>query len=913
MLGLVQGLSVALLAMGLMLVYKASRFVNLAHAQLGIVAAAVLAKIVLDWGIGWWLAFAVAIAVGAVTGVLCDLLVFRRLVGRSRTTLLIASLGVSQLLLACTYFEWLGPDRVELSSRGYPIPFQASVRVDALVLRGHHLLVLVSVPCLALALALFFRHTLSGRAIRGIASNRDAAALAGIPIKRLATLTWLLAGAMSAFSAVLVAPSQPTFDTQALGPSLLLRALGAAAIGGFTNLPLAFGAGVGLGVLELVTLNRYRDPGLSELVVALAILAALLLRSRVVRPTRHGREPADASVARVIVPERLRGVWLVRHRRFVFGALAVAIALLLPSVSMFQSGDKQFVLTLSLTYALLGASIVLLTGWAGQVSLGHYALLGTGAFLAARLWNGGWSLPASVLVAGTAGAIAMVLIGIPSLRLSGLTTAVTSLAFAVVGPTWLFRQTWLVGDRGVLVPEARLPILGELHGQRAVFYTALAALVVVGVIVGSLRRSSVGRRVIAVRDNERAAATLGVSPAVTRVTVFALSGFVAATSGVLWLAAWRSIDVELVPAEQSAIALAVPVIGGLSSVAGAVAGAVAVIALPMLTSDWLKRVFSTDVQFQLFVSGMGLLGTQLRFPGGIVGALSGVWQRLLTWQAPRARAAPAAVVVPTADLRAVVARRAPRRPGGTSIPLRTEGVTVRYGGVVALDQVSIEVRPREVVGLIGANGAGKTTLLDVVSGIVPIERGRVVAFGRDLPPGRPSRRRAEGIARSHQDAALFAELTVRETVQLGLGARNPMHERRAAREADELLAALGLTPWSDARVSELSTGTRRLCDLAAQLATRPGLLLLDEPTAGIAQREAEAFGPLLRSIATALGCAILIVEHDMPLLMGLADRVYCLEAGALIAEGTPEAMRRNDAVIASYLGTSERAIMRSGR
>jgi ABC-type branched-subunit amino acid transport system ATPase component len=255
------------------------------------------------------------------------------------------------------------------------------------------------------------------------------------------------------------------------------------------------------------------------------------------------------------------------------------------------------------------------------------------------------------------------------------------------------------------------------------------------------------------------------------------------------------------------------------------------------------------------------------------------------------------------------------------------GVRVHFGGVVALDDPDITVRPGEIVGLIGANGAGKTTLMNVISGVIRPQSGSVCLFGDDVVDLPPDIRAAFGLSRSFQDATLFAGLTVTETLQVVIAQRHKVgivsamvaapwvrsSERRTRREADGIVGRFGLRPWGDIRISELSTGTRRVCELAAQVAAQPKVLLLDEPTAGVAQREAEAFGPLLRRIRDELDCAILIVEHDMPLLMGLCDRMYALETGVVIAEGTPDEIRQNPRVVASYLGTEESAITRSGK
>jgi ABC-type branched-subunit amino acid transport system ATPase component len=202
----------------------------------------------------------------------------------------------------------------------------------------------------------------------------------------------------------------------------------------------------------------------------------------------------------------------------------------------------------------------------------------------------------------------------------------------------------------------------------------------------------------------------------------------------------------------------------------------------------------------------------------------------------------------------------------------------------------------------------------------------VHVFGRDVTHLAPEYRAHFGLGRNYQDAQLFAGLTTRETLQVAssrdarVGVISAMvgapwvrfSERRSRERADEVIERLHLTGWADSLTSELSTGTRRICELAAQLAARPRLLLLDEPTAGVAQRDAEAFGPLLRRIRDELDCSVLIVEHDMPLLMGLCDRVYAMDLGRVIAVGSPEEIRSHPDVIASYLGTGEVAIARSG-
>ena len=258
--------------------------------------------------------------------------------------------------------------------------------------------------------------------------------------------------------------------------------------------------------------------------------------------------------------------------------------------------------------------------------------------------------------------------------------------------------------------------------------------------------------------------------------------------------------------------------------------------------------------------------------------------------------------------------------------LRARGISVSFGGLRALDRVSITVAPGEVVGVLGPNGAGKTTLLDCLSGFVP-SRGRVWVDGREVTGMVPHARAAAGLGRSFQDARLFHTMTVLDTLRVAseLRMRNAdvlstllslppsrVAERRALRAAVDMVGVMGLGAFRDKLIKELSTGTRRIVDLACILIQRPKVVLLDEPSSGIAQRETEALGPLLLDVRDRLGCAMVLIEHDMPLLLSVADRVYALETGHVIAAGKPGDVVRHPEVVRSYLGDDPAALRRSG-
>jgi len=270
----------------------------------------------------------------------------------------------------------------------------------------------------------------------------------------------------------------------------------------------------------------------------------------------------------------------------------------------------------------------------------------------------------------------------------------------------------------------------------------------------------------------------------------------------------------------------------------------------------------------------------------------------------------------------------PTRTNGSGEPvLQVEGLTKRFGGITAVNDVSFDLKPQEILGLIGPNGAGKTTIFDMLSGLLPIDGGRIRLAGIDITHWAPDRRAAAGLGRSFQDARIFPSLTVAENIAIGLERHLPDRDHLAAvlnlpamqqQEEDvaftveDLIELMGLGAFRDKFVSELSTGSRRIVDLAMAIAHDPMVLILDEPSSGIAQRETEALGPLLKRIQAEAGCAILIIEHDMPLINSVSDEIIALQLGSIICQGLPERVMKDPAVIASYLGGDLDVIERSG-
>jgi ABC-type branched-subunit amino acid transport system ATPase component/branched-subunit amino acid ABC-type transport system permease component len=966
-LGLQSGLTIGLLAVGLVLIYKANRFINLAHAQLGAVSALLVAKWVLDWHWNWWLAFAISIVVGVVTGVVVERCLIRpvRRRGGSSLPLLLMSIGASQLLLALCFIPALKPDPDK--AQAYPQPFQAAWSVGGVVLSGMDILTFVLVPAAVIALALFLRYARMGREIRAAANNIDAARLCGISVTRVSLVTWGIAGALSATAAVLSAPKQASLDVVALGPYLLMLSLGAAAFGAFVSLPWALGGGLVLGMVSRVVAARTSNEATAEVVTFLVILLVVAVRGKAIGAAFATGGAAAPERRPIRVPPSLKSARVVRYGPRLGGLLALAVAVVLPFVPGFNGDGDRFLLVIVIVYALVGMSLTVLLGWNGQVSLGQFAIVGIAAFASARLIPHGWTLPALMLMAAVLGGAVMAFVALPALRVAGFSLAVTTLGLAVVTPDWLLHQEWMAGSgsstggglsfapapvaRGLVVPASHLGL----------YFIALLVLVAVLFAGNALRSSGSGRLMIAVRDNQRAGNAFGIFAPTVRLSSMVLCGAISGIAGVLYADAYGYAAPTQFSAGISIALLAIPVIGGLGSMGGAIA-ATAFVYLPvMFLGPVLLPSFERlglGLGFQLALSAFGIIYMILKFPTGLAGGVQGAWQGILDRLAATRDLRPATVPAPALDDEPVAqavahqttgsaattrpGRRAAVRSGGRwsrrvesfsavveadrSVPLRVEGVTWRAGGVTILDDATIHVGRGEIVGLIGPNGAGKTSLMNVVSGVIFADEGTVRLFGRPVVDLPADFRASFGAARSFQDASLFQGLTVTETLQVALNSKYRVSsgaslvrapwardaEEQSRYEAVRILDRFGLSPWADTLTSDLSTGTRRICDLAAQVAVRPRLLLLDEPTGGVSQHDAEAFSPLLRRIRDELDCSILIVEHDMPLLMSLCDRVYAMETGRVIAEGTPGEVREHPEVIASYLGSNEVAIKRSG-
>jgi ABC-type branched-subunit amino acid transport system ATPase component/ABC-type branched-subunit amino acid transport system permease subunit len=918
--GAVAGLVYGLIGMGIVLIDRSTKVINFAVGSMGLPGAMLVAITGIQYDVPYPLALAAGLVCGTAFGTVAELIVVRRLFSAPRVILLVATIGLSQVALAIT-LSLPRPDDIRAT---FPTPFSDDVHVGDVTLSGADVSIIAIVPIVAVALGWLLTRTTFGKAVTASADNPDLARLSGISPKRASTIVWTIAGFLATLAMILISGRVgPVNQISTLGPATLARGLVVAVLAGMASFPRALLAGLVLGVVEAsISFNVLDQPGLVDLLLLVVVLLTVFLRSR--RTAAEGASTFSFAPKVRPIPESIQNRWWVRHHGRILFVVALAAGVVLPLVVTQPS--RAFLFASVLGFALAALSVAVITGWAGQLSLGQMAFAGIGGLGAAalvrgttfglpgglRLQLGPMSLPVATIVMTLACATVAAVVGIGSLRVRGLLLAVSTFVLAYAAQQYLFRTELFTGGE---TPPIRLP-RGELAGldlteQRTYYWCVLAVLALAITVVARLRRRAPWRTMVAVRDNQASAAAYTVAPTREKVVAFALAGGIAGLAGCLLGGLTQQINTnELFVVGDSLDVVAMAVIGGLGSISGALLGALWVKGLPAF--------FPGNDLVPLFSSGIGLLVLLLYFPGGLVQLGYSARDALFARAAARSGEAP---VRPRATTWAKPARTADADQGPA---LGATDVVVAFGGVRAVDHTSITVERGEVVGLIGTNGAGKSTLLNAIGGFVP-STGTVEVLGHDVSRLAPHRRAASGLGRTFQAAALFSEMTVRQTVMVALEARHRSgllgsalalpaagrHERTKRVEADEILDFLGLGRYADALISELSTGTRRIVELAGLLAVDARVLCLDEPTAGVAQRETEAFGPLLLAMRKELDASVLVIEHDMPLIMSLSDRVYCLELGRVIAQGPPDQVRADPAVIASYLGTDERAITRS--
>lgn len=915
MLGAIVGTTYGLLAAGLVIVYRTNKVINFAHGEIGAFAAAVFGLAVVRWGVPYWLAFPLALALGGLVAAGTEVVVIRRLRNAPKLMSIVATLGVGQFLLlfGFTVNDQAGAGQLYPQPVGLPDFMLGGLRVSP-AFSG----MLILSPILIIALGVFLKRSRFGIGIRSASANSEAARLAGIMAPRMSSLAWGLAGILAAFTAILTQPTRGFTTVESFGPSLLLMALAGAVLARMASIPVAVIAGVGLGLFEQVLKWNYPGGGAVEIAIFVLILLALLIQKQ-----RGGREEDKGSWASVQairpLPEELRSLWLVRNLGRILGLAALAVALSLPLV---MSHSAAVSMTVIFAYAIVALSLAVVTGMGGQLTLGQFAFAGIGAVASYHIsMRTGW-FPLSFLYAGVIAAGVALVVGLPALRIRGLMITVTTLAFALATPAALIGHPWLLGDG---VDPGRPIVFGQpLDTGKAYYFAGVATLLVALLLARNIRSSGFGRLMIAVRDNEDNARAFTVGATAVKMQGMLIAGFLAGIGGAMYGHALSFIGETTFPVSASIDIAKIAVIGGISMLTGPLVGALFVMGIP---------AFVPLDTAGLAASSFGQLLIIMYLPKGLVQIVVPIRDRIVRYLGRRAgidvdvayarRDGHADQTPPPQPTRQRTLAHTKHFNGNRQRELlEVHGLRKHFGGVHAVKNVSFTVRYGETIGLIGPNGAGKTTTFELISGFTRPDHGTVSFQGRDITWLSPEARGRQGLIRSFQDAALFPTMTVEETVMLACERTMPTRffpslaglrrgDVRKRRQAQEIVELMGLGRYRTKQILELSTGTRRITELACLVALQPTLLLLDEPSSGVAQRETEALGTLLRDLKRQFDMTLVIIEHDIPMVMSLSDRVIAMADGEIIAIGTPEQVRHDPKVVEAYLGGDPTAIQRS--
>jgi branched-chain amino acid transport system permease protein len=583
-------------------------------------------------------------------------------------------------------------------------------------------------------------------------------------------------------------------------------------------------------------------------------------------------------------------------RRYAFPLFAL-VMLVLPALPVPDFSISQSIY-IGL-YALVALGLVLLTGVVGLTSFGQAAFVGVGAYTAAFLTVKLAASPWLALLLGAGLAVAAaLLLGALTLRMSGHYLPLATIAWGLALNYSMANMDWLGKYDGILgVPT--LTIFGrELGTGRGLHVLVWAIALLAALACTHLLDSRPGRAIRALKHGSTMAEAMGISSFKAKLTVFVLAAVLAAVSGWLFAFMQRAVSPSPFSISKGIEYLFMAVLGGVGHVWGAFLGAGVVRLVEDQLQVLLPRLIGTSGNFETIVFGV-ILVVVLKY------APDGLWSFVARW-IPRAQR--------VRDWEGAASLPARPKPAAGELLLQVEAVRKEFGGLVAVNDVSFDIRAGDIVGLIGPNGAGKSTTFNLITGVLSLTAGQVRFRGENIG-GLPSRGIARrGISRTFQHVKMIPEMTVLENVALGgylrgkSGTLRAMlrldraEERGLFAEAERQLARIGMADRMHELAGNLALGPQRLMEIARALCSDPALLLLDEPAAGLRHKEKQALADVLRQLK-AEGMSLLLVEHDMEFVMGLTDRIVVMEFGTKLMEGTPSEVQASPKVRAAYLGT----------
>jgi len=915
----------AMLGLGIAVTYQASRVLNIAHGAMAMVPAFVLFELT-ERGVPVAVGLVIAVASGSLLGVATERVFVRGLRRQGPTGQTVGTVAALSLLVAVSLKIWGSTPRTAV--RLFP---DGGIDVGASLLRYGQIGLFAVALVAAGAFFVLFKRTSIGLSLRGVADNRVAAGLCGVDPEAITRLAWAIGGGFAALAGILLAAVTVLHPVNL--SLLVLPAFVAALIGGLSSVKgtLAGAAVVGIvqGMVPAIGLipgigSFATQVGAPQLVLAILALVVMALRgAKLSAAEQGGGGPVAATPASRPV---LRGSRTL-PRRILGGVLAAGLL-------AWPFGAPFSLLTDAVNAAIIvviAVSLVLLTGWVGQISLAHAAFVGVGAFSTGLLTRRvGVPFPLNLPLAAAITAGVAVALGLVALRVRGLYLAVATLIFGWMATEYLFSSSWFVGVGGSASIEAQtigspetFPYF-DLTEPRTFYFVALAIAAAALWGAANLRDSKTGRAFYAVRGSEVAAASLGIDVMRTKLMAFALSGALAGAAGNMLIVSQGAASPAQFTFSVSLLYLSVVVVGGLTSLGGAVAASILFAALNQL----FFRVRGLAGWLEIVSAGL-LAVVLLAYPGGLANlarAIGARWRAAsenVSWfrRAKKAEAQPE-------DAPAVRPVLAPVVAGGANgtLALSVRDVTVQFGGLIAVEDASLSVGRGRIVGLIGPNGAGKTTLFNAISGLVTPQAGTVEVFGTDVTAFPVHRRSAAGLGRTFQIVQLFAQLSVFDNLLVATHLQNRTGmlghlvvtrpaftaEQEAIERVRSVIALLDLEDVARRSIGELPFGVLRTVELARAVVSGASVLMLDEPASGLDNAETDELTERLFRLRDDLGLSILLIEHDVRMVMRASEYVYVLDRGRIIAEGDSGSVRRDPAVVAAYLGQTSEAGRASG-
>lgn len=882
--GLVSGAVYGLAGVGLVLTYKTSGVFNFAHGALATIAAYAFYFLHVQQGLNWPLsALIVLVVVGPVLGFLLAGLA-RALAGASLALRVTSTVGILLIVQAAfTIIYGTQQNRAVPSflPTGTVTIFGANVTYEKIIIFA---VALISTA----GLYVFFRVTRTGMAMRAVVEDSALLDLSGTSPGRARRLSWIIGVEFATLSGLLLASAVPLTGTTLT--FLVVQAFGAAAIGAFTSLPITFIGGIGIGVAGALATKYFTSGILAEVPASLPFIVLFVVL--VVFPKRW-------LASQIPVRPMRRETWTTPWPfQVVVGVAMLVFFITVPGWSGFHLGDW----TIALTMVMLFLSLGLLVRTSGQVSLCHVTFTAIGAAAFSHLAvDHHWPWLVALLGAGVIAMPIGALLVIPAIRLGGLYLALATLGFGIAVAQMFYTSKYMFGELGLglSMPRPNVTIGWDLTSDKGFYYLCLVFLVATSLFVVGLNRSRLGRLLRGMADSPVALATNGASVNVTRVLVFCVSAFLAAIAGALAGMSQLTVTGDSYQPIVSLTYLALIVICTGNAPWYALQAGLGLAVIPSYltsvnTSNWLMILFGGSAIL------LALTPPEKRgVPRWIKRSLDGAFRR-----PPFVRGGKRIAKAPSAANPVKVA----------PLTLEVNSLRVQFGGLVAVDDVSFQAQTGRITGLIGPNGAGKTTTFNACSGLNRPTNGRVSINGSDVSRKSPAARARRGLGRTFQQMELFDSLTVRENVALGAESRiaganplsqllpKPMDGRNVDSAVAEAMELCDLTELADTPVVGMSTGQRRLVELARCLSGDYQLLLLDEPSSGLDRAETLRFGEILTEVVRKRGVGILLVEHDMALVNDICDDVFVLEFGRLIFSGTPAEMMASKDVQAAYLG-----------